>query len=76
MSISCSYSMQNNNTANLHSNVTKPLHSANSNQPAIKTSLDLSVNPKSGLMPFVGAPSNLNPRVQREGNAKKLNLLA
>jgi len=67
--------MQNNNTANLHSNVTKPLHSANSNQPAIKTSLDLSVNPKSGLMPFVGPPSNLSPRVQREGNAKKLNLL-
>ena len=75
MSISCSYSMFNNNNGNLHSNVSRPLRSANSNQPAIKTSLDLSVNPKSGLMPFVGVPSNLNPRVQREGNAKKLNLV-
>jgi hypothetical protein len=68
--------MHTNNTANIHSNVTRPLRSANSNQPAIKTSLDLSVNPNSGLMPFVGMPNNLNPRVQREGNAKKLNLLA
>ncbi len=75
MSISCSYSMHTNNTANLHSNVQKPLHSANSNQPMVKTSLDLSVNPQSGLMPFVGVPSNLNPRVQREGQAKKLNFL-
>jgi hypothetical protein len=67
--------MFNNNNANLHSNVTRPLRSANSNHPAIKTSLDLNINPKSGLMPFVGVTTNLNPRVQREGHAKKLNFV-
>ena len=74
MSISCSYSMHTNNTANLHSNVTKPLHSVDKNQPQIKTSLDLSVNPNSGLMSFVGIPSNLQPRSQRDGHAKGLNI--
>ena len=76
MSISCFYSMNTNNTANLHSNVSKPLLASNTPQPAIKTSVDLSVNPRSGLMPFVNTPTALKPTVQREGQAKKLNRFA
>lgn len=76
MSTCCFYSMHTNDTANLHSNVSKPLLASNTSQPAIKTSVDLSVNPSSGLVQFVKSPATLKPNVQREGQAKKLNLFA
>ena len=77
MSMNCYYTMNSPRSANLHSNVQKPVNSTQNKQPSIKASLDLTVNPNSGLMPFLGVSSsgNLNPSVQREGHGKKLNLM-
>ena len=79
MSINTSYYMNNGRYAQVHTNVQKPLRTNQSNEPKIKASLDLSVTPSSGLLPFVsGATVNnaVNPRSQREGKGSRLNCLA
>jgi hypothetical protein len=79
MSINTSYYMNNGRYAQVHTNVQKPLRTTQSNQPKIKASLDLSVTPSSGLLPFVsGATVNntVNTPLQRDGKGSRLNRLA